>query len=152
MYKVLFAAPLLACLVGCETIESMGTREAIGTTIGGIAGGVVGNRASGNNKVIWTAVGVAAGAFIGNQIGKYLDDRDKEQVAQATVVAADTGEPQEWSNPESGLSGQTKVVANKSGNADGECRDIEQSVTLADGSVKTDTVTACKGPDGWAVV
>lgn len=33
-----------------------------------------------------------------------------------------------------------------------ECRDIEQIIVLGDGSEKTETVRACRGPDGWSVV
>jgi len=140
---------MLATLGGCKT---MGTGETIGTAAGGVLGGVIGANASGKNKAVWTALGVAAGAYVGNQLGKYLDEKDKENVAGATVTAAETGEPQSWSNEDNGTSGTTKIVSAEPANTDGDCREIEQTVTLADGSTKADTVKACKGPDGWVVV
>ncbi len=31
------------------------------------------------------------------------------------------------------------------------CRDIENSITLADGTVETEKLTACQGPNGWEI-
>ncbi len=41
--------------------------------------------------------------------------------------------------------GEEDVAANR------ECRKIQQSVSLADGSSQTETIDACQGPTGWEV-
>jgi hypothetical protein len=59
-------------------------------------------------------------------------------------ITASSGKPQSWSSADSGTSGETRVVSNA-----GACRTIEQAVTLADGTKKTEQVRACRGRQGW---
>ena len=42
-------------------------------------------------------------------------------------------------------------IATVSVEAERKCRTVEQTVTLESGETQTDTVTACKGPNGWEV-
>jgi surface antigen len=149
MMKVKTAVSLVAmalCLTGCKTIDVAGKEGAL---IGGAIGGVLANNVAKDNKALWTLAGVAAGAFVGDQISKYLNDQDKEKMADATVVAAETGTPQAWGDDSSQTSGSAKVVKTTADN----CKEIEQSVNTSDAGVKTQTVKACKGDDGiWTVV
>lgn len=129
-------------LSACETIQ---TGEGIGTIAGGALGGLAGNQLAKENKGLWTLAGAAAGAFIGNQIGKYVDERDQPKVAEATVNAAESGTEQDWKSEETGASGTAKVVAV---DEVANCKEIEQTVSLADGTTASETVKACKDPDG----
>ena len=156
MLKIKLAVILMVFLLltGFRWLDS---KEEKGTGIGGILGGVIGNKlGKDKNKELWTIVGVAAGAFIGNRIGKNLDQKDKEKLAEATIKAAETGENQEWENTESGKVGQAKIVqasVDTDTDKNSNCREIEQSVALDDGSVVTEKVKACKGEDGsWAII
>jgi surface antigen len=53
---------------------------------------------------------------------------------------------QTWSNPQSGVSGQAVPVR-----AGGNCREVRQTITLEDGSPREETITACRGANGWEV-
>ncbi|MFD2644453.1 SH3 domain-containing protein [Pseudomonas japonica] len=112
-----FVLTVLALTISTLTLsscESMGTKEKIGATIGVITGGVVANKwGDKDNKGISTALGVAAGYFIGSSIGKYLDERDKQHMAQSTHQAISTGKTQTWTNPETKTSGEARVVETK---------------------------------------
>ncbi|MGF1607732.1 MAG: glycine zipper domain-containing protein [Rhodothalassiaceae bacterium] len=152
MKKAILAVPALALCFGCETVEDRGTGEVAGTAAGGAAGGLLGSAIADENKAVWTLLGVAAGAFVGNRVGRYLDEREKEQVAQSTVDAAQTGDLQTWRNPESGRSGRARVVDRSPQGYEGECREVEQTVILPDGEERADTVIACRRAEGWVVV
>jgi surface antigen len=106
--RIAGAAMLAASLTlaGCQT-----TNQDIGTVAGAVAGAAVGSQiGSGSGRVIATIVGAAAGAWVGNRIGQYLDERDRERMAEATQTTAVSGEPKTWSNPDTGVSGRTEVV------------------------------------------
>ncbi|MEP4071559.1 MAG: glycine zipper domain-containing protein [Parasphingorhabdus sp.] len=100
----------LFSLTACETT---GSNQSLGTALGGLAGGVLGNIASDDNKALWTVVGAAAGAFVGNQIGRYLDDQDREKMAQSTQHALNNGKSQSWSSPDNGTAGRATVVSSQ---------------------------------------
>lgn len=153
--RLILTAGLLLALAACAGLQDQSGEEQAGTAAGAVAGGILGNVAAGENKALWTAVGAAAGAFAGNRIADHLTREDEKELAQATVTTADTGEPRTWRNPQSGHSGRTRVVdadPRAPRGYDGPCREVEQTVTLPDGTVERDTVLACLGPDGWAVV
>ena len=42
-------------------------------------------------------------------------------------------------------------IATRSVTSTTECRTVKQTIVLADGSEKAETVTACQGPNGWEV-
>ncbi len=158
--KIIFVALLcFSMLTGFGNIFGKDSdKEKKGTAGGAVIGGILGNVLGKNskNRKWLTVLGVAAGAFIGNQIGKNLDEKDKEELANATIEAAETGEDQKWENKESGKSGEVKVTQAalpKESTQYSECREIEQSVVLNDGSEATETVKACKGDEGaWAII
>lgn len=64
-------------------------------------------------KLVCGLVGAGVGGFIGNQIGKNLDDADKQQLAletsQALASSKTTSAPRQWSNPETGVKGRVSV-------------------------------------------
>ena len=98
---------ILVFLSGCNTLQ---TKEQTGTAAGATVGAVVGALFS-DNKLVGAAIGAALGGIIGNRWGAYLDEKDQQSVATTTEQAINTGETQEWSNPENGTSGTTEVVA-----------------------------------------
>ncbi len=104
-------------LLSCESM----TKQDMGTVIGGALGATVGALLIDDD--LWflgAAAGGALGGLIGNQIGKYLDERDKELLAQSTQEALHTGKRQTFKNPESGVTGEVIIEEEEqiSGNAE----------------------------------
>ena len=104
------------------------------------------------------AAGAVAGAYIASEIKDSLKKEDQENLAAASVQAADTNTATQWENQETGIKGEAKVVANSSKSArraglpSEECREIEQTIEKADGSVVKGNMVYCKDADGvWQV-
>jgi surface antigen len=123
----------------------------LGAGVGAMAGGLGAaflNRGGGSTlqRFAAPALGTAAGGWIGSQIGCALAPPDQQRASAAVASTAATGRGQTWSSPDTGVSGQTRVVATGD-----TCRTIEQVVTLSDGSQRTEQVRACRGANGWEV-
>lgn len=109
---VLLAASLTTSLTltGCET-----TRQDMGAVIGGVTGGLLGAQiGGGRGRTLAILGGVAAGALVGRELGRYLDEREQRQLADATHNTARTGSSSTWSNSQTGASGSTRVVDSRS--------------------------------------
>jgi len=105
--RVVYFSLAVSLLPGCADLNKQAVGTGVGAVVGGLGASQVGK---GRGKTAATAVGVLAGAVIGNQIGKYLDDKDRAEANAATQRALDSGRSQTWSNPDSGASGQIKVI------------------------------------------
>jgi uncharacterized protein YcfJ len=129
----------------------MGPKESQGTIggalLGGLVGGLIGG--GGSNSMVGGIAGAAIGGLIGNRIGASLDEQDRASLARVTRAAFTSGKSQRFSG-RSGARGHAEVVS--STNVDGRpCRTVKQEVILKDGSILSDTVSACRGPNGWQV-
>ena len=140
-------------LAGCSGPNKLSNLN--GCTVGAAAGGALGViggafAAQGSRSTLikyGAPVGLgAAGALLGSAIGCALNDTDKKRAAESVSVTTMTGKPQTWSGSEPGVSGDTRVVSRQ-----GNCRTVEQNVTLNDGTQKTEQVQACKTANGWEV-
>jgi outer membrane protein OmpA-like peptidoglycan-associated protein len=84
MKKTAFLALASVALAGCTT-HADGTQStnktAVGAGIGALAGGILGNRASGDHRARNTVIGAAAGAAVGGGIG-YMMDRQESELRQ----------------------------------------------------------------------
>ena len=144
---------LCISLSGCQHLQSMSSKDmatAIGATVGGVGGYMLG----GKHKDLWTVGGVAAGAFVGNRIGQYLDETSKQKMEKSSQKAIVTGKSQDWSNPNQGVSGHVEVVEDNGvrstdGTANKPCRTVRQTIWLKDGTETSEDVTACQGANGW---
>ena len=88
------------------------------------------------------------GRWLSPEIACSLNNpNDQKKAVDAVQVATITGQVQSWHGSEPGVSGTAKVV--QSG---GMCRTVQQTVTLSDGTQRTDDVKSCKGSSGWEVV
>jgi surface antigen len=128
----------------------MGPRESEGTAAGAIFGGILGGALGGRGggAIGGAIAGAAIGGFLGNRIGAALDEEDRRAVAQVTRSAAASGKSRRYTNKKTGVKARADVVSSR--RVDGrECRTVKQEVVLKDGSVLSDTVRACKGPNGW---
>ncbi|MCC5869293.1 MAG: SH3 domain-containing protein [Gammaproteobacteria bacterium] len=84
------------------------TKEQLGIAIGVAAGAAAGamiDDDSGRGAII----GGIVGAIIGGTVGSVLAERDRQRLAQSTGETIMTGEDQEWSNPETGVTARTTV-------------------------------------------
>ena len=156
----------IVVLTGCENLDAI-TKQHVGTAIGVAAGIGVGSRiGKGSGRVAATVVGAGIGGWIGNRIGAYLDEQDQGNMRMATQKAAMTGQAQQWSNPNTGISGRAEIVRTTTnrqqtstsstypGTAPAArlCRTIRQTIVLADGTEQEEMITSCQGSNGWEVV
>ncbi len=152
--RVIVCALSISGLLAANIIQAhaqMGTKESQGTFTGALIGGTIGALVGGGRggSLAGGLIGVAVGGLIGNRIGASLDEQDRAALARATKAAFTSGRSQGFSG-RSGVRGRAEVVS--SSNVDGKpCRTVKQEVILKDGSVLSDEVSACKGPNGWQV-
>jgi surface antigen len=144
---------ILACLLvsGCA-----GNKQAGGTGVGAVAGGILGSMfGKGEGRILAIAAGALAGGFVGNQVGKSMDDTDKMMAASSSVKALEyspSGQAVAWRNPDNGHSGA--IIPNKTYRADSGqyCREYTQTVNIG-GKQEKAYGKACRKPDGqWEVV
>ncbi|SOC48167.1 glycine zipper 2TM protein [Rhizobium subbaraonis] len=142
---------LLCAAVGLSSCETSGPKQQSGAVIGAVTGGLIGSQfGSGGGRVAAGVLGAAVGGFIGGSIGAQLDAQDRARLKEITTASIKSGQSKSFRNAKTGVSGKTKVV--RESNAGGkQCRTVQQNVTLANGQVSQDTVTGCKGPNGWSV-
>lgn len=145
---VVLAISAVLVLSGCET---SGPKQQSGAVIGAVAGGILGNQfGSGGGRVAATFLGAGLGGLLGGSIGAQLDAQDRQRLNEITTASIRSGGSRSFRNAKTGVKGSTKVV--RSSNEDGKlCRTVQQNVTLANGQVSSDTVSGCKGPNGWSV-
>ena len=153
--KRVVAMVLLATgVAGCSA--DSGPKEAGGTAVGALAGGLIGNAVGGSagNRVAGTLVGAAVGGLFGNRTGAAMDDEDERRAYAAQMQALEagpSGAPVAWRNPDSGRYGN--VVPGPAYQANGAtCRQYTHTVYI-DGKPQTGRGTACRNPDGtWTIV
>ena len=139
--------PLSAC--GPEA----GQNETVGTLLGAIAGGLAGAEA-GDGGPLAVGIGTLLGAMIGGEIGRTLDDVDRQLMAQNTEQALNEspkGTETTWQNPDNGHAG-TFIPLNTTQPQPGiYCREFQQTVTIG-GETQEAFGQACRQPDGtWEI-
>lgn len=108
---ILLAGALVAQPVAAQEFLKNITNEDIGRVLGGVGGAIVGSQfGGGSGKWVAAAAGAVGGFFIGGEIGKYLDGRDRQGLAESRQQALESGQPVSWNNPDSGVQSTTRVV------------------------------------------
>ncbi|HEY9234182.1 MULTISPECIES: SH3 domain-containing protein [Phenylobacterium] len=102
----------LSSIFGCS---AGGNKQAGGAVIGGLVGGVLGSNVAKNERTLGTVLGAAAGAAAGSYIGCRMQRSDQQKAQAATQYALDRGGSRSWSNPETGASGDVRVVSTSTG-------------------------------------
>jgi surface antigen len=150
--KVLTVVGVAFALGACQ---DSGTKQTVGTVLGGVGGAVVGSQfGGGRGQLVGTAIGTLVGAFLGNEIGKSLDKADQAQVQQATQRAetAPIGQKITWSNPDSGNSGAVTPTREGRDTTGAQCREYHTTVNVG-GKQEEAYGTACRQADGtWKFV
>ena len=100
----------LSSIFGCD---AAGNKQTGGAVIGGLVGGVLGSNLAKNERTLGTVLGAAAGAAAGSYIGCRMQRSDQAKAQAATQYALDRGGARSWSNPETGASGDVRVVSTR---------------------------------------
>jgi surface antigen len=149
MNKMVVVVVAAGVLAGCNTT---GQKASLGTLGGAVAGAAIGQAfGGGTGRIAATAAGALIGGFIGNQIGARMDEQDRQYFAAAQYQALETGQAQRWSNPQSGVYGDSTtgpvVTVNNA-----QCREFTNTIYIG-GSPETARGTACRNPDGtWTPI
>ena len=124
----------------------------LGSAIGGVAGGILGNQiGSGSGRTLATVGGVIAGAVVGNAIYQGMQRADELRVARA-LETTPSGQTVSWRNPDTGAHYRvTPQPAFKSADRR-DCRDYT-TWAFVDGYERQLNGTACRTDDGrWQLV
>jgi surface antigen len=144
-----------------NTSSNCETDVAVGTGLGMIVGGIIGNQfGKGSGRTAATIGGVVLGGIAGNAIAKDAckDKRHDAYYYNNTYYDAfngDEGEEYEWRNPYTNNYGYVtpaEYYEDGYNGYGGPCREFEQRVYI-DGHPETATGVACRQPDGtWRIV
>jgi surface antigen len=101
--------------------------------------------------------GSGVGLEMAGPLTQGLDECDKQWLKGSSQETLQTANDTSWHNKESGADGNNKIVNTPEDiiarNPGKECRTIQQTINLSDGSSRVQNVSACKGKDGaWEVV
>ena len=148
---VMSVALICAGLAACSGTE-YGQKQSEGAEIGSIIGGIVGPYIPGGSVAAQIARnhGDTIGGLIGGAIGAALDEEDRLALERNTREAFESGKNKSFSNKKTGVAGSVKVTGTRTEKGR-QCRTVQQEVKLKDGTALKDTVSACKGPNGWEV-
>lgn len=167
------AAIVVAGALGLSACE---TNEEMGQLLGGLAGAGLGLAIAGDDddtmKALAVVAGAGLGAWIGGNIGRGLDERERERLAQSTQqvlamdvpassplrasqpVAASEAPSVVWDSPTKPgvVSGKTTLLQVSDTSNGGQCRKVRQAVTR-NGQESFEDVQMCKSPGGaWQQV
>lgn len=142
-------------LTACETIDTTGHKQLIGTGSGALIGGLLGSKVGGGSGQLWaTGAGALLGALVGSEIGQSLDKADMEYASRANYQAHESaiGEPVSWNNPDTGNHGQIVPTRDGYSSSGRYCREYQQTIYVG-GREQSAYGVACKQPDGsWEIV
>ena len=140
-------------LSGCAGLS----KEQGGQTLGSVLGAIAGyNLGKGHKDQGW-AIGLGAlyGAAIGANIGRQLDEKDKElagQAFQSSLENNQVGKASSWSNPDTGHGGDTTPTRTYTADSGAPCREFTTTVLIG-GEEQQGYGTACRQADGsWKIV
>lgn len=145
--KRLLMVGVVATLMGCQ---SMGPKETLGTGVGALVGGVVGNQfGGGSGRAVFTTAGVFLGGMMGRDVGKSLDAVDRSLARQSvsrSLEYSPNNTKTSWQNPNTGNSGYT-IPTNTYQVNNVYCREYHHVMKVA-GKRQQVYGTACRQPDG----
>jgi surface antigen len=148
----ILALPLV--LAACNPNGTV-NKQASGTLVGAVAGGVIGNQfGKGTGNVLATGAGILIGGIVGSEIGRYMDEADRKAAQEAEYIALETGQSGQatpWRNPDNGHYGMV-VPSKPYKRGTQDCRDYTHTIYI-DGQPQTMRGVACRNPDGsWQQV
>lgn len=149
---IALAAPL--ALAACEN-SGIGTKQGIGGVLGGVGGAVAGAQfGGGRGQLAATAAGALLGAYLGSEVGRGLDDVDRQRAQGAFNQAnsAPVGQTINWNNPNTGNYGSVTPVRDGTSSTGEYCREYQTTVYV-DGKSQAAHGVACRQADGsWKMI
>ncbi|MEO6825610.1 MAG: hypothetical protein ABI167_12950 [Nitrosospira sp.] len=119
--KRLTMITLIMLLPACQSADTSRFGGLLGSVAGSIGasylGGYLGGGTAGN--IIAAVAGGVGGYYVGSTIGGCLGKGDKQSMAQASQTAFNTGQPQTFSNSDTGLEGYSSSRSIATGGAAG---------------------------------
>ena len=102
--------PAGVALAQAQQQESNSNSEIMGRLLGAGVGALLGSQVGGGKgKLAAVAVGALAGAWLGGEAANRLTQTDRQGIAQTTNTALETGQPQTWTNPDTGVTTRVAV-------------------------------------------
>jgi surface antigen len=142
--RSLYITVLLSSIVFLSGCLNELSKSDSGTGIGAVLGGVLGSQI-GNNKTTGILIGAAVGGLVGRIIGKYMDDNDRQKVAQS-LDESPSGKTTAWTNQKTGNKYELTPGDNYVSSEGNKCREFEQEV-IVNGKREKVNGTACKEPE-----
>ncbi|MBL6945455.1 MAG: glycine zipper 2TM domain-containing protein [Rhodospirillales bacterium] len=150
----ILAVMLSIFLVGaCSSFQDRPNQTA-GGVLGAVAGGLIGAQfGSGSGQLAATALGTLAGAWAGSEIGRSMDEKDRQYSGQAHQQALASGQTIRWNNPDSGNYGTVQPGRSGThGSSGAYCREFQTTIVV-DGEREQAYGTACQQPNGsWRIM
>lgn len=135
----------ITLLTGCA--EGGFKKEQMGTVIGGVAGGILGNQVGGGSgRGVATIIGATAGAMAGNALGANMDRVDAMNVNNALENQKDN-RASTWVNPNTNTR-YTVTPTATSNDGSTYCRDYQMHSTI-DGRSEYVNGRACRINGRW---
>jgi surface antigen len=136
----------VAFVAGCQTASKRDIGTGIGAGLGALLGAKIDDGGIGG-----ILVGAAVGGVIGRVIGSYMDDADREKLAE-TLNSTPTGETEYWKNEDTGYEYALTPTTGTYPRGDDQCRDFEQEVFI-DGKRELIQASACRQTEDetWAI-
>lgn len=145
-FTILLCIVLVAAVTaGCETTSKRDVGTGVGAALGALAGYQIDDGLGG------LLIGAAVGGIAGRTIGGYMDDSDREKVAE-TLTETPAGETERWKNEDTGYQYAMTPTTGTYDRDDDQCRDFEQEVFI-DGKREVIQASACRqsDEDPWAI-
>ena len=131
-------------------------KQTVGTLLGAGLGALAGSQmGGGKGRLAAVAIGALGGAFLGSELGKSLDEVDRQkanQTQQSVLENNKDGATSNWNNPNTGNSGQVTPTRTYQVASGENCREYEHEITV-DGRREVVKGTACRQADGsWRII
>jgi len=132
------------------------SKQTGGTVIGGLGGALIGSQfGGGSGNLLAMGAGALIGAFAGHEIGKSMDNKDRqkaERASQRALEAGQSGKAVAWKNPDNGNTGSITPKKAYKANDGRYCRKFTHEVTIG-GQQQKAYGTACRQTDGqWKII
>ncbi|MEC8063938.1 MAG: glycine zipper 2TM domain-containing protein [Pseudomonadota bacterium] len=146
-----FCLTSLLLIAGCDNSRDS-DNESAGRLLGGIAGAAIANDRT-DGDPLGTVIGAMAGSYIGGQIGRDIDQSNRERMA-IVLEKQPSNKTSKWIDPDTGVVYEMRPAAAYR-NKQRICRPFTLKLHDPDGS-GADYMhkgIACRGDDGtWEVV
>jgi len=154
--KRIFPVLVVSLALGACATDDTGDGQLTASILGAVGGALLGSQiGDGTTRVVAATAGALLGGWLGSEIGKKLDEDDREALNEAQQAAynAPVGQRVAWTNDKTGHHGSITPTGEATPSESGEyCRSFDHQVTV-DGASQNSQGVVCRQLDGtWKVV